>query len=152
MAKIIRRVWTSDEPLGKRVRHTAFGYTLTVNGKRERKVSSGWSSEENAMKALSDRQQQIQSGQTGRAPEVTLAALTERYLTYKAHTGKRSLKDDRRIITNRLLPAFGSNQQVRHLTEARIAQYEQQRVGEVSPYTVSNELGILRHLLRLGRK
>jgi hypothetical protein len=37
MAKIIRREWTSKGPLGKRVRHVAFGYTLAINGTRERK-------------------------------------------------------------------------------------------------------------------
>jgi hypothetical protein len=62
MAKIIRREWTSKGPLGKRVRHTAFGYTLTVNGQRERKVSSAWTTEEDALRALSERQQQIRGG------------------------------------------------------------------------------------------
>ncbi len=32
--------WTSAAPMGKLVRHVAFGYTLAVNGKRERKFSS----------------------------------------------------------------------------------------------------------------
>jgi hypothetical protein len=45
MAKIIRREWTSKGRLGKRVRHVAFGYTLAINGTRERKVSSAWTSE-----------------------------------------------------------------------------------------------------------
>jgi hypothetical protein len=57
MAKIIRREWTSKGPLGKRVRHVAFGYTLAVNGTRERKVSSAWTSEEAALQALTERQQ-----------------------------------------------------------------------------------------------
>jgi hypothetical protein len=55
MAKIIRREWTSKKPLGKRVRHGAFGYTLAINGQRERKSSSAWTSEEDALKALSAR-------------------------------------------------------------------------------------------------
>jgi hypothetical protein len=55
MAKIIRRDWTSKGPQGKRVRHVAFGYTLAINGKRERKVSSAWTCEEDALKALSER-------------------------------------------------------------------------------------------------
>lgn len=42
MAKIIWREWTSAGPQGKHVRHVAPGYTLTVNGKRERKFSSAW--------------------------------------------------------------------------------------------------------------
>jgi hypothetical protein len=62
MAKIIRREWTSSGPVGRSVKHVSFGYTLTVNGKRERKVSSAWTSEEDALKALSERQQQIRGG------------------------------------------------------------------------------------------
>jgi hypothetical protein len=39
MAKIVRRTWTSQGPAGKKVRHVAYGYTLMVDGKRERKHS-----------------------------------------------------------------------------------------------------------------
>jgi len=41
MAKIIRREWTNDGPTGRLVRHVASGYTLTVNGRRERRASRG---------------------------------------------------------------------------------------------------------------
>ena len=41
--------------MGKLVGHVAFGYTLAVNGKRERKFSSAWTSQEDALKALSER-------------------------------------------------------------------------------------------------
>ena len=81
MAKIIRREWTSDGPTGKRVRHVAFGYTLTVNGKRERKVSSDWTCGEDALKALSERQQQVQAGRTDKPVDVALGQAVERYLT-----------------------------------------------------------------------
>lgn len=57
MAKINRREWTSKGPLGMRVRHVAFGYTLVINGTRERKVSSARTSKQDALKGLSDRQQ-----------------------------------------------------------------------------------------------
>ena len=33
-----------------------------------------------------------------------------------------------------------------------IAQYERSRLGQVSPYTVANELAVLRHLLRLAKR
>jgi hypothetical protein len=59
MAKIIQREWPSNGPQRKRVRHVAFGYTLAINGQRERTLSSAWTSEEDALKALSERQQQI---------------------------------------------------------------------------------------------
>jgi integrase len=41
---------------------------------------------------------------------------------------------------------------VRSLTAEAIAQYERKRAGEVSAFTVANELTVLRHMLRLGRR
>jgi hypothetical protein len=38
------------------------------------------------------------------------------------------------------------------VSETLIAQYEKRRAGQVSAYTVANELTVLRHMLRLGRK
>jgi integrase len=152
MARIIQREWTSDGPLGRPVRHVAHGYTLTVNGKRERKFSSEWLTKTDALAALNQRMQAIQSGEMARRPEISFQALSERYLKYKTDQGKRSMKDDTRILRHRLLPYFGPTLPVRHLTEERIAQYEAGRIGEVSPYTVCNELSILRHALHLAKK
>lgn len=152
MAKIIQRVWTSDGPMGKRVRHVAFGYTLTVNGKRERKFSSAWLSKDDALKALSDRQQEIRAGQTDRSIEATFGQAVERYLKFKADHGKRSLREDKRILDKHLVPAFGAGLLLRQLTAAKIAAYEEQRITQVSPWTVRNELTVLRHLLRLAHR
>jgi hypothetical protein len=66
MAQIIQREWKSGGPTGKRVRYVAFGYTLTVNGKHERKLSSDWLCEADAMKALTERQEEIRAGRTDR--------------------------------------------------------------------------------------
>ena len=57
MAKIVRREWTSAGPMGQRVRHVDFVYTLTINGKREREFSSAGTSQEDGLKALSERPQ-----------------------------------------------------------------------------------------------
>ena len=149
MAKIMRREWTGKGPLGKRVRHVAFGYTLMVNGKRERKFSSEWTSEELALKALSERQQQVRAGQTDRPADATLGQAVERYLKFKQDHGKRSLANDRHIFEKQLLPAFGSGLPIRQLSAERIAIYEEQRIARVSAWTVRNELTVLRHLLRL---
>jgi len=151
MAKIIKRIWSSRGPLGRKIRHVSFGYCITVNGKRERRVCAEWRCENDALEALNRRLKEIEAGQAPRR-DTTLTELCELYLKYKADTGKRSLKDDTRILGNRLLPYFGPTRLIRHLTESEIAKYEQQRVGEVSAYTVSNELSVLRHLLRLARK
>jgi hypothetical protein len=47
--------WTGAGPLGKLVRHGAFGYILAINGKRERKSFSAWTPQMDALKALSVR-------------------------------------------------------------------------------------------------
>lgn len=152
MAKIFGREWTRKGPLGKRVKHVAFGYTLYVNGKRERKVSSDWTCEQDALKALSERQQQIRAEETDRSVAVTLGAVVERYLKFKADHGKRSLHEDKRILEKQILPAFGSGLLLRQLSAERIAGYEEQRIQKVSTWTVRNELTVLRHLLRLAHR
>jgi integrase len=160
MAKIIRRVWTTQGPTGRKVRHVAYGYTLMVNGKQERKVSSAWGTEADALEALAARQKEVGAGCLKRPADRTLAELAKEYIRYKGDHGKRSLADDQRILEKRLLPALGSTLPVRTLTAAAIAQYERTRMGatvegrdrKVSAFTVSNELSVLRHMLRLARR
>ncbi len=123
-----------------------------VGGKRERKFSSEWQTEDDALRALVARQDEAAAGRDGRPADATLGALTEAYLAHKANEGKRSLRNDAAILKKRLLPAFGPTLPVRALTETAIARYEQARIADVSAYTVSNELGVLRHMLRLGRR
>ena len=53
MAKILKRTWSSTGPLGRKVRHVAYGYTFyRADGERERKVSSDWLTEHEALTAL----------------------------------------------------------------------------------------------------
>jgi integrase len=150
MARIIRRVWKSRGPLGERVRHVAYGYTLMGPNGRERKASSDWLTEQDALTALTARLQAIEAGEPGRPAERTFAQVAAEYLVYKAE--KRSVGSDKRILEGRLLPAFGRDVNVRRLTAAAVAQYERRRLGQVSAYTVANELSVLRHLLRLAKR
>src|SRR6059036_3845139 len=152
MAKIITREWTSRGPTGRRVRHVSYGYDLAVNGKRERKFSAEWLTEAAALDALSERLKEIEAGQLLPPADRTLKQLADEYLQYKADRKKRSLREDRRILNTRVLPAFGADLQVKKLTAPMIAQYEKRRSGEVSAFTVGNELTVLRHMLRLGRR
>jgi len=152
MAKIIRRDWTSKGPLGKTVKRTAYGYTLVVNGKRERKFSSEWLSEADALKALSARQDDIKAGRFNRPVEVTLGQVVAHYLKFKADHGKRSLHEDTRILEKQIIPAFGARHLLRQLTAEKIAAYEETRITTVSAWTVRNELTVLRHLLRLAHR
>jgi len=149
--KVITREWTSRGPTGRRVRHVAFGYDVTINGKRERRFSVEYQSEHDALQAMLERQRDAEAGLTPSAPR-TVRELADEYLRYKDNHGKRSLKEDRRILNTRLVPAFGADLLVKKLTAPAIAQYERQRAGQVSAFTVSNELTVLRHMLRLGRR
>jgi integrase len=59
---------------------------------------------------------------------------------------------DQRIIEGRFHPALGKAVNVRTLTAQVLAQYEKRRAGQVSAYTVANELSVLRHMLRLAKR
>jgi integrase len=152
MASVYIKEWSSRGPNGRRVRHAAWGYTLTAGEKQERKFSSEWATREQAWEALNARLKAIEAGQlTPREPR-TLGQVAEEYLQYKTVNKKRSVDEDRRILEKRLLPAFGADRLVKDLTGHAIAQYERRRVGQVSAFTVRNELTVLRHMLRLARR
>ena len=53
--KMITREWTSRGPLGRRVRHVAYGYDVTINSKRERRFSGEWTCANDALAALLKR-------------------------------------------------------------------------------------------------
>jgi hypothetical protein len=70
-----------------------------VDGKQIRKYDAAWT-EDDARAALVARQEAIKNPPAASAPaptEHTLGELVEKYLAYKKDTGKRSLKEDRRI-------------------------------------------------------
>jgi integrase len=150
--KITENVWTTKNALGKRIKHVAYGYTMMVNGKRERKWCKEWTSKEDVITAVHERQQQMQAGQVERPANVTLAQAVDRYMQFKADRGKRSLKNDRFTFIKQLLPYLGLSLPLRQLTSEKIADFEEKRIKEVSVYTVRNELACLRHLLRLAHK
>jgi integrase len=150
MAKVVRLTWTSRGPLGGKVKHVAFGYTLyRPDRTRERKV--GWATEQAAVAALHDRLAKLAAGDLARPVDKTFGAVIDEYLTYK-RPGKASIHDDERILRRAFGPAFGVGTRVRAITGAMIAQYERARSEQVSPYTVSHELSVLRHCLRLARR
>lgn len=147
MADVTQRVWKSGP---RRVRRTAWGYTFQRDGRQVRKFDAAWSKED-AQAALVKALEEIRAGVV-HVDQRTLADVVAEYLRYKEDGGKRSLKEDRRILHARIVPAFGAELPIRKLTGAAIAQYERGRVGQVSAYTVANELTVLRHMLRLAKR
>lgn len=46
MAKVQKRTWLGRVPTGHKVKKVAYGYTLQISGKQERKLSAAWSKED----------------------------------------------------------------------------------------------------------
>jgi hypothetical protein len=126
MADVIQRTWRSGP---RKVKRTAWGYTVQVNGKQERRFDAAWSKED-AQTELTARLKQIADG-VERLRECTLAELAKEYFERKKHEGKRSVSDDKRMLDTRMLPALGPGLKVRQLHETAIAQYANRRLGEV---------------------
>lgn len=152
MASVFKRTWTKRGPTGNKVKCFGWGYTLRVGGTQERKYSAAWPTQDHALAELTKRQAEIAAGRIERPAEVTLGELVPRYLKYKTDQGKRSMREDTRILNVKIVPFFGAALRVRQLTAEKIAGYEELRLGQVSAYTVCNELAILRHMLTLARK
>jgi hypothetical protein len=72
--KLLERTWTTRGADGRKVRHTALGFDLTVGGKRERKFSSAWLTEQDVLAALARRRRELAGGIEA-APDWTLADL-----------------------------------------------------------------------------
>ena len=78
--KVITRVWMSRGALGRKVRHAAYGYDVTINGVRERKFSAEWLTAHDALEELLKRQRDAKAGRPARIDR-TLGELVEEYLT-----------------------------------------------------------------------
>lgn len=164
MAKVIRRVWTSRGPTGRRVKHVAWGYQIAFigadgKGHRERRFSREWLSEQDALAALVARQREIEAGQVQRPQQRTLGQVVDEYLAHKANEKKRSVDDDELILKRKILRAFGAETPLRKITREDIARFTKARLEEevrpghkVKPGTVANELSVFRHLLRLAQE
>src|SRR5262252_7287039 len=158
MATVQKRTWLSRGPTGHKVRKVAWGYTLQVDGKQERKYSAEWDRDD-AQTALDARRLELAAPP---APSVVMPktfdqAATE-YLEFKRGKGKRSVAGDE-LHLRKLRGAFGGDLPVTEITAHRIAQYDRQRAAEtsrlgrkVAPATLNRELATLRHLLRLAEE
>jgi hypothetical protein len=93
--KLIERTWITRAADGRKVRHTALGYDLTVNGKRERKFSSAWLTERDVLDALARRRRELGQGLEPVA-DWTPADLAREYLASRsraAGAGATSRRD-----------------------------------------------------------
>src|SRR5215472_8345972 len=126
MAEVSRRTWRSGQ---RKVRRSAWGYTLQVDGKQERRYREEWTRED-AQQALAARLLKQDAPLAAPGPVTTMVntmtfgeAIT-RYLEVKK--AKRGWKDDQRNLF-RLREAFGADLALSDLTAGRIAEYKVQR-------------------------
>src|SRR5882724_9852780 len=150
MAKVTKRVWMSRGPTGHRVRKIAWGFTLYVNGERERVYDGRWTKED-AQNALAERVLERDAPLPPPTPKTFAEVVTE-YLDFKRAKGKRSVDGDV-VALKRFAAFFGEATPITAVTAQGIAQYDRERVTQtsrlgrsISPASVNRELACLRHL------
>jgi integrase len=160
MATVQKRTWLSRGPTGHKVRKVAYGYTLQVNGKQERRCYAEWRTRDDARQALARRLLELDAPQPPPEPPPpkTFAVVAEEYVALKRAKGKRSIHDDE-LILKRLKAWFGEATPIVDVTAQRIAQYERDRLSKMSvrgtplaAATLNRELALVRHLLRLAEE
>lgn len=104
--KLIERTWTTRGADGRKVRRTALGYDLTVNGQRERRFSSAWQTEQDVLAALKRRRRELGQGLAA-VPYWTMADLAGEYLAQQESRGRRGRHFEARLFRTRLLPLLG---------------------------------------------
>jgi integrase len=149
--KLIERTWTTRGADGRKIRHTALGFDLTVNGKRERRFSSAWLTEQDVLDALARRRRELAGGIEA-APDWTLADLAREYLKQQEQRDRRGRTFEARLFRTRLLPRLGATLLVRNVTAPMLARYEHERAGQVGRWTVRHELGALGRALRMAHR
>ena len=137
MAKILKRTWSSTGPLGRKVKHVAYGYVA---------LPGRWGTRAEGVERLAHGTRRAHGAQCPARGDRGRAA-------HPAHRGKRSVKDDERVLGSGCSgrPSAPGRWSA-GLTRPMIAQYERTRAGQVRASTVANELSVLRHCLRLARR
>jgi hypothetical protein len=111
--KVRQFTWTHDGE-----KHRAWGFSVTIGGKRIRKQGYGSRAEAQELDALKHPAPAPEPG----VATVTLAEAFERY--FKAKARKRSLAEDQRIAKH-LKAEFGEQTLLTEITASRISQYQE---------------------------
>lgn len=152
MAKVNQRSWRIP---GKRTRRRAWGYTVIIDGKRQKNYRAEWTRED-AEKALAELLLKVEQPK-GRGVGLTLGEAADRYLSAKVR--KRTVAEDRRLLEH-LKQVFGADSPLAEITASRISGYKAARLNDVSTRTkraltaagINRPLALLRHLLRLAKE
>jgi len=152
MAEVRQREWSIR---GQRTKRKAWGFTVTVNGKRTVRQSEEWTKEQ-AQDELAKVLLQIEQPKA-EAPGITLKEATERYLAAKAR--KKTIETDGLYLAA-FKAAWGADTPLDQITGAKISAWKSERLSAINPQTktlykpaaVNRPLALLRHLLRLAHE
>jgi integrase len=153
---VIERVWRSGP---RKVKRTAWGYTVQIGAKQVRKFDALWSKDD-AQQAMAARMLERDTPATTTATPnvaITFKQMIDRYLLRKKADKKITVNDDR-VILARMGAYFGVNTPLTAITGPKIAEYRLRRSETISemtgrqlaPGSVNRELAVLRHLLRMA--
>jgi integrase len=146
--KVRQFTWTHD---GQKRR--AWGFTVTIDGKRSRR--QGYGSRAEAQAALDAMKHPTPA--SAPVSSITLAEAFTRYFDVKRR--KRSLDEDRRIA-KQLMAEFGEMSPLIDITASRISAYKasllavkkSRRGAALSAASINRPLAVIRHLLRLAHE
>jgi integrase len=158
MARVTRRTWIGRGPTGRKVKHVAYGFTITEGGNRVRKYDARWTRED-AEKALAAHQLGVtqKAEVLASAPSMTFGEAVERYLKAKAR--KKSVANDA-LYFAQLQASLGETIPLSAITASRISAWKAERLAAVNPKTgqpyaaasINRPLAALRHLLRIAHE
>jgi integrase len=140
--KVRQFTWTYEGQAKK-----AWGFTVTMDGKRVRRA--GFGSRAEATEALDLLLHPAPVAATSPAIEaLTLKAAFARYEAEKAR--KKSLVRDQRTAKV-LMAVFGEHTPLHEITASKVSAYRASRIAlPITPAAVNRPLALLRHLLRLA--
>jgi len=154
MAEVGQREWKKP---GQRTKRLAWGFTVTIAGKRCRQYRSEWTKDD-AERELAKVKLGLEVLKANeKAAGITFGEAAERYLKAKAR--KRDLEGDRGHL-ERLKLHFGADTPLSAITAAKISEYKAQRLSTKSARTgklltaaaVNRPLSLLRHLVRIAHE
>jgi integrase len=135
--------------------HSAWGWSLNVDGKQVRK--QGFLSQDEAQTALDAFRVEKLAPSVPKAATISLKDGFDRFFVAKAR--KRTLRNDRRQATH-LMSVFGETTLLTEITAGKVSAYQEQRLSGTSPRTgrpltaaaINRPLALLRSLLTLAHR
>ena len=152
MAEVSQREWKLP---GQRTKRLAWGFTVTVGGKRVRQYRSEWTKDDAERELAKVKLGLETSTPKAQSPGLTFGEVVEKYLAVKSR--KRSIAEDRRQLEHLKL-ALGVETPLSQITASKVSEYKSARLAATSERTgrgltaaaVNRPLSLLRHLLRLA--